>query len=380
MERFYFDYNATSPLSPSVIQWLKGGDLPYANPASAHYLGQKSKNLINETSEYLKNTFNLKEFEIFFHSGASEGVNTIIRGWANLNPNGHFFCSEIDHSSIVNLPDFLKLYGVTTHFFPVDKNGDFDSDELTKQIKNLNGAPCLLNYTFVNNVLGVVWDLKWAEKIKSETNCKIHVDAVQAPGKIKGWGHLNSLLDSYTFSGHKFGSFKGIGFSFFRKDFQFAPLLSGGGQQNGLRSGTENPLGVASLKLALEDLISEFNYENSLAGKSFIESELEKILGTKGEIVAKNAKIRNANTICLVQSLNYPELIRMKFDLAGINVGYGSACSSGTMKPDRVLLSLGYDEEAAKSGIRLSFGPNLDLELAKIYSEKINSVFSKPQK
>jgi cysteine desulfurase len=374
MERLYFDYNATAPLSPSVLAWLRQGNLPFANPASSHYSGQNSRKVIEETSDYLKKTFNL-DHDIFFHSGASEGVNTIIRGWAQKNPNGHFFCSTIDHSSIINLGEYLKPFGVSTHFFKVDKNGDFDLGDLKSQIKSLNGAPCLLNYTYVNNVIGVIWDLKWAEEIKKETNCKIHVDSVQVPGKIKNWNFLNNQLDAYTFSGHKFGAFKGVGFSFFKPDFEFSPLLSGGGQQGGLRSGTENPMGIYSLKLALEDLILGFNFEKILEAKKYIENSLIEILGNKGEIVAYNAKMRNLNTIYFIQKMIHPEILKMKFDLGGMDVGLGSACSSGSPLPDRIILALGYDNESAKSGIRLSFEPYLELETAKIYFEKIKSVF-----
>lgn len=375
MERLYFDYNATAPISEFVMDWLKQGNLPFANPASFHYSGQKSKKIIEETSDFLKKTFHI-DHEIFYHSGASEGINTVIRGWAKKNPNGHFFCSSIDHSSVGNLGEYLAQFGVSTHVFKVDKNGDFDLPDLISQINKLEGAPCLLNYTYVNNVIGVVWDLKWAEEIKRQTNCKIHVDAVQVPGKIKDWQSLNPKLDAYTFSGHKFGAFKGVGFTFFRPDFEFAPLLSGGGQQEGLRSGTENPVGIFSLKLALGNLIQNFNYDRLSKAKSLIESSLKDLLGERGEIISFNAKIRNANTIYFIQKFENPEVLKMKFDLSGIDIGTGSACSSGTSLPDRVILALGYDTDLAKSGIRLSFDPFMDENLAAKYFEKIKSILS----
>ena len=158
-------------------------------------------------------------------------------------------------------------------------------------------------------------------------------------------------------------------------NFEFSPLLSGGGQQGGLRSGTENPMGIYTLKLALEDLILGFNFEKILEAKKYIENSLIEILGNKGEIVAYNAKMRNLNTIYFIQKMIHPEILKMKFDLGGMDVGLGSACSSGSPLPDRIILALGYDNESAKSGIRLSFEPYLELETAKIYLEKIKSVF-----
>lgn len=121
------------------------------------------------------------------------------------------------------------------------------------------GRECFLNYTYVNNESGVVWPLEWALDLKKETKCFVHVDAVQAAGKIANWEMLLPELDAYTFSGHKFGALKGIGFTFFNKELDFNPLIVGGTQQEGLRAGTENALGVYTIKLALHEMKENFN-------------------------------------------------------------------------------------------------------------------------
>src|SRR6516165_287317 len=101
MNRYYFDYNATAPLADKFVNWVKQGNLPFANPSSSHYSGKVSHRYIEETTHFLKGLFKL-DFNIFYHSGATEGANTVIKGWARKNPQGHFFCSSMDHSCVWN--------------------------------------------------------------------------------------------------------------------------------------------------------------------------------------------------------------------------------------------------------------------------------------
>jgi len=153
------------------------------------------------------------------------------------------------------------LLGHKVEFFQVDKNGDFDLEKLINQIKEITllGYLSVLNFTVVNNETGVYWPLQIAEKIKLQTSALIHVDAVQLVGKVEKWKELSVKLDGYTFSAHKFGALKGVGFSFISKRVELLSLISGGSQQKGIRSGTENILGIESIKIALEDISSNFS-------------------------------------------------------------------------------------------------------------------------
>ncbi|CBW26926.1 putative cysteine desulfurase [Halobacteriovorax marinus SJ] len=379
--RYYFDYNATSPLADSVKDWFPNGDLLFANPSSIHSSGKKSKRFINETKKYLEKLFSLDStFRIFFHSGASEGVNSLVKGFAQksfaANKKVHFIHSHVDHSCVFNLKDELELYGHEVSRFGVDANGEYDIEEVISLI-NKSSAPTLLNFTWVNNENGVVWNLEDLSRIKKETNCYIHVDAVQSIGKIEEWKKLNLIADAYTFSGHKFGAMKGIGFSFVKEDFPFCSLIRGGGQQEGMRSGTENTNGIYSLKLALEELCERENFSKLNEAKTFIESEIEKVLDSKAFIVSKNAKSRNANTIYLVIPGKKADILITAFDLARMDVSSGSACSSGAVLPSRVLQAMGVNEEDAKSALRFSFAYDLSLEESKEYSEKIITVLKR---
>jgi cysteine desulfurase len=371
--RFYFDYNATSPLSIKVEDFLRGGDFLFGNPSSLHLEGKKSKKYINETSKYLINLFQLseKDFHLVYHSGASEGINSFFKGIAlkaySANERCCFFFSQSDHSCVLNLVEFLELLGHEVCLFDIDRHGHLDLENLISEIqrRDKKNIKTILNFTVINNETGVVWSFDMAEKIKNETSAIIHVDAVQLIGKIENWMKVSSKLDAYTFSGHKFGSLKGIGFSFFKRSMDIMPLISGGGQQNNLRAGTENALGIYSMKLALEELIHEFDAKNLKIAKLYIEKNLREKIEGKGEIIADHSSQRNLNTIFfLIKNMN-AETLSMRFDMAGIAVSTGSACSSGIIRENRVLMSMGYSASESKSAIRISFSPVMNLDQAK---------------
>ncbi|EQC46437.1 aminotransferase, class V [Bacteriovorax sp. BSW11_IV] len=377
--RFYFDYNATSPLAESVTSWLSSGDLPFGNPSSIHSSGKLSKRYINETREFLYQTFGLNDFRLFFHSGATEGINSIVRGLAyELFKNSEkltFICSPTDHSCIYNLKEELELFGHQFVVFDIDENGEFSYENLRDLIKAQTNK-VLLNYTFVNNESGVVWPLDMAVSLKEETGCFVHVDAVQAVGKIKEWQELSEKIDAFTFSAHKFGAMKGIGFSFMRTDFPFHSLIRGGGQQEGLRSGTENVHAIYSIKLALESLMKSYDFSQQVVGKNIIENEILKEIPSL-KLVGAKANHRNGNTIYLVIPNKKADILLTAFDLAKMDVSSGSACSSGAVIPSRVLMAMGYSEDEAKGAVRLSFAPSLDVASATEYATKIVTVLKR---
>lgn len=375
--RLYLDYNATAPLDDAVLEWLSKGVFPFGNPSSIHNSGKQSKKLINQTRDFLFDQFELHDHSLFFHSGATEGINDIVKGFCYkslaLKEEFHVIVSRSDHSCLVNQKDHVELMGGSFHFFDVNSDGNFNEDSLVDFIKGLNGR-VFLNYTYINNETGVVWELDRALRIKEKTNCFIHVDAVQLIGKWKSL-KLSSKLDGYTFSGHKFGAMKGVGFSFVSANNDFTcSLIRGGGQQEALRSGTENVLSIYSIKLALESLMKAYDYERLKSKKERIENALIERYSDRIEIAGKNS-LRNANTIYLIIKGVKTDILITAFDMAMIDVSSGSACSSGAIKPSRVLLSMGYTEEDAKNSLRLSFSPSLDDENQLI--EKLTTVLDR---
>lgn len=377
----YCDYNSTSPLSRSVLEFLDGGDFLYANPSSVHQLGKKSKKAIRESKDFILKTYSFEKVghQCIFHSGATEGINSVVTGLAfrNLFENNKtvsFYFAKTDHSCLVNLAPIIDKLGGKSYELPLNEDGGLDSAKTISIIKS-DASDCkILGFTWVNNETGLVQELSDAVKIKSETNCTVVVDAVQSPGKVKNWQKLAPELDAYVFSAHKFGALKGVGFSFLSSNLQLSPLLIGGGQQNGLRSGTENITGIQTIKLALEDLVEDTKGDYHERKKELIadiESHLLTILSDKKLLVSKNLSKRNSNTICIVSPKVKANTILMSMDLNGLQVSSGSACSSGASLPSRILMALGFSSEDAQGGVRISFSPELNKEMSEEIKKRL---------
>ena len=385
--RFYFDFNATSPVDDAVIERLQSGDFQFGNASSLHATGRRARKVITETSLYLLQLFNLmSSHDVIYHSGASEGINTYFKGMAisgfKNNQRHHFIFSKLDHQAVVGLDDELRLLGHHVHFFQNDRNGDFDQagleeliSSITKNLKNTESI--FLNWTWVNNETGVVWNLDELIRLKKKYNLQVHVDAVQSVGKIKNWKELSSELDVITYSAHKFGSLKGIGFSLVKKDALWYPLIHGGSQQDNKRAGTENPMGVESIQVALKSFVAKENFDELLLAKNTIEDCLLKLVGAKGEVIARNAKERNGNTIFLLIRGQKAEVLQAAFDMNGIELSTGSACSSGVIKENRVLLNMGYSKDESREALRMSFSPLMKIHETTLFIEKISNVLKK---
>lgn len=378
----YCDYNSTSPLSESVKSFLGAGDFLFANPSSVHQLGKKSKKVIREVSEYIMDLYSLNQREksCIFHSGATEGLNSLILGlvYKHILEKGKslsLFYSPLDHSCIVNLCPLLGKLGATSIELPILSTGEIDLAKAKKLISDNSADVKILNYTWVNNEIGLVQSLSHAKDLKDNTDCVVIVDAVQSPGKIEGWQKIEPSLDAYVFSAHKFGALKGVGFTLLNNGLEISPALNGGGQQNGLRSGTENIMGIQTIELAYRDLLEvtcQKDYYSSQ--KSFIKSIEEhifSIIGNELMMVSKNLKNRNVNTISFVSPDVKANVIMMSMDLNGLEVSSGSACSSGASLPSRILTKLGFSNEQSHGGIRLSFSPSFSSQQAQEVKKRL---------
>lgn len=382
--RYYFDFNATSPLASSVKDWLSSGDFSFANPASFHFSGKKSKRLIQSTSDYLYDCFgfNEQEYDLFYHSGATEAISNLTLGTAVKRVCDQspylFLYSGTDHSAIRRLAPLLQRMGNQIQKIEVDQRGLPHLEDLEARVQSFDG-PVFCHWTWVNNETGIIWPLSWIKEIKERNqNLQVHVDAVQAPGKIKDWQILDDSLDAYSFSAHKFGALKGVGFSFTRCDFSYESILPGGGQQRGKRGGTQNPDGIRSIKLALESLLEIFDFDRVNDAKSLLESEMESVLGERGIIITPgNDELRNCNTSCLLIPGKKANQMLTAFDIANIDLSSGSACSSGSVDPSSVLLTMGYSEEDAKSGLRFSLGPCCDVKAMEEVLPQIKKILSR---
>jgi cysteine desulfurase len=362
-KRIYFDYNATSPLAPPVLDWLSKGSFFYGNPSSFHRSGKNAKRVINQAEARIREIYNLnRDQRLFFHSGATEALFQLLQGFRlSLKSSGNseqicYFSLSTDHSCVKEQKELIEMNGHSFVTIDVDAHGEPDDQKIIELINEHKG-PSLLNWTWVNNETGLILDLNRAKKIKEATGCYVHVDGVQSIGKIENWMNLEQSLDSYTFSGHKFGALKGIGFSLFKEDFPYYPLIRGGGQQQNLRSGTQNTQGVESLHMALDYMVENFNPDRARSLRGELHEVLKEALDGKGELLLSDNSHYSLSTACFIHHEKRSDALMTAMDFQGLDVSNGSACASGANLPNRVLLAMGYDELAAKSSIRLSFSP-----------------------
>ncbi len=382
VERLYLDYNATSPLSSSVIDWLKSGDLYFANPASQHSHGKSSRKIINEVRSFFFNTFGLNEkgTNLFFHSGATEAFHTMAYSFsetARLSGKDLLICfSRIDHSAVTSLEE--KFLGSHVKFFELQRDQSLNYQhqanfEAIKDKKENNPDLLILyHHLWVHNETGQVSPLHELRLFKEIPDLFIHVDSVQGPGKIKNWNHL-STADIWTFSAHKFGALKGVGFTFFTKNMPYHAFIQGGGQQNSLRSGTENVVGIYSVYLALKDLLL-VNIENTHRQRAELVEYLKKELGESGEVLDEG--VSASNTIYFYFHHLTSDIALALFDMNGIEISAGSACSSGAAKEGPVLLQMG-KKNVARNGLRLSLPFEISQDRLQLIKERMSVIIKK---
>lgn len=363
---------------------MKSGEFLFANPSSQHSAGKASRKSINQNREKIYQAFHQseKEMSLFFHSGATEGIHTIARSFAEearLKGQELLICyARTDHPVVATLPE--NFLGSHVKFLELKKNPDFSYDHeenhrvLLDRKENNPDLVILVHHLWVHNETGHVSELADLKKLKSIPDLYLHVDAVQAPGKIPTWTELH-LGDAFTFSAHKFGALKGIGFTFLRKGTPFHPLMTGGGQQSDLRSGTENPMGVQSVALALDDLL-KVDVKKLRSLRQDLLAYFERELRDIGEVVTSAPERMSANTIYFFTHKLTSDVALALFDLNGLMISAGSACQSGAAKNSEVLLHL-HKGASAKNGLRLSFGFDFNEEDLNTLKARLAPVFNK---
>ena len=348
--RIYLDYNSTSPLAKSVIDFLAKGDFPFANPASIHKSGKKSRKLINQVTNQIFKSFGLdsKVYDLIYHSGATEFINTFFQ----FEKDDAYIYSPADHKAALMQGEKCRY----SYPMLLDENGLINYVHLKELIrKHLDehlSSRVMINFQWVNSETGIIQELNKIAKFKAP-NVYIHVDAVQTPGKINKWNQLNDYVDAFSYSAHKFGALKGIGFSFCKVGFPLNPLILGGDQQAKLRAGTENPLGVLSIGMALEEL-KDYPFEEVKTLKKEI---ADLILSNPNLELVGQLDFTNANTICFIDKNNRADGNLIKFDMQGLDISSGSACTAGSVEPSPTLQALGHSDYA-KNGLRISLGPD----------------------
>ncbi len=356
----YLDNNATTFMHPEVKQILIEDDLSPKNPSSIHSVGRNARKLLEDARERLANALSIKlgrgGYKIIFTSGGTESNNLIINNFAD----DILLYSATEHVSVRDPAANLK----NSRELKVTKDGLVDLDFLSEELKKV--APhgrALISVMAANNETGVIGKIEEVSQLAKQYGSSFHTDAAQAFGKIDI--DISKLgADFITISSHKIGGPIGIGALVVREEAILKPIIVGGGQERGERSGTENVLGALGFARAAE--ISAKNIEQFISHtyslRIYIENEINKT--DCGIIISENS-YRLPNTILIASKILNSDLQLIQFDTENIAVSNGSACSSGKVRNSHVLGSMGYNDKVANKVIRVSLSLANTMEDAK---------------
>ncbi|MHC1737439.1 MAG: cysteine desulfurase family protein [Ignavibacteriaceae bacterium] len=358
--RIYLDNQATTQTDPRVVERM----LPYftkiyGNPSSTHTFGNEARAALSLSRDIIAGYFYAPPEDILFTGCASESINLVLKGMAEYYfPLGkkRIVTTCIEHPATKDTLKSLEKQGVEVLFLPVDKEGLICPDELES---SLDDNTILVTIILANNEIGTLQDFRGIANICQKKNTPLHFDAAQAAGKIDFVKPLSGM-DSpllFSFSAHKFYGPKGIGGMYFNKSkskIKFAPLIEGGGQEQGLRAGTENIPYIAGMAEALKLCYSSMNEESSriislrdLFLKNLTDANIDfKVNGPIESRIPNNLSITFPGVLASV-------LISCAREIA---FSTGSACSSKSALPSPVLKAIGLTDEEVKSTVRLGFG------------------------
>lgn len=356
MER-YFDHSATTKVKPQVIQaMVHAMEQEYGNPSSLHRLGHGAERMLKAARAQIAGCLGVDAGEVYFTSGGTESNNIALLGSClAMRKPGHIITSKIEHKSVLECTNYLSQKGFPVSYLDVDTQGVVDLAQLEQLLCD---DTCLISIMHVNNEVGSIQPLEEiAHLIRNRApNAILHVDGVQSFCKLpipKGVAHC------ITVSGHKIGGPKGVGAVYLKKGVKVAPLLWGGGQEKGVRSGTENVPGIVGFAKATQliDPIGDLRHVTTLK-HTFEAQVLAQVPG-----VCINSPQGGSPYIC---NLSVPgirsEILLHSLEQHQVYVSSGSACASNRPQPSHVLIAMGLDAKRVDSSLRFSFGADNTLE------------------
>jgi len=361
-KRVNMDYAAGKPVDPRAIDaMLPYMKTSYGNPSSLHVAGQEAKRALDEARIKVAELINAEKADsIIFTSGATESNNLAIKGAANRNRDRgtKIITSSVEHMSVVNPVKFLTTKGFEAVFLPVDKFGSVDLGSLEKE---LNDKTTLVSIVYANGEIGTIEPINEISKIVHANNIFLHVDATVASGQIPI--DVQALgIDLLTVSSNDMYGPKGVGALYVKDGMRIEPLLHGGGQEKGLRSGTENIPSIVAFGKAAE------------IAKQEMQTHLEKLTKLRDRLIEGLIKPlpytflnghptnRLPDNVSVRYSFIEGESMLLSLEINGVSVSSGSACASKTLEPSHVLLATGLKHEEAHGSIMFSLGRDNSLE------------------
>lgn len=363
-ERVYLDYAATAPFDERLIPVLTG--TTWANANSLYDEGKEARRVLEDSRRRIARALGARQpDEIVFTSGGTESDNMALKGMLPINAKPeklHVLVSAFEHHAVLDAAASLKRAGYNIDHVPVEKNGIVSPaalEEACSAIEAIGHKVALVSVMAVNNELGTIQPFKELAAVSHTHGALFHTDAVQALGKLDLQLEKTGV-DAASFSGHKIGSPKGIGALYVRRTVKLNPIIHGGGQERGLRSGTSNVVGAACFAASVELAQSEREtcWENAARLKDDLLTALPHVECAHAlRPVLQSQENCVPHTLCLLADGLEGETLVQRFNSLGFAVSSGSACSTGSLDPSHVLLAAGVEKQKAYGELRLSFGP-----------------------
>ena len=357
MRYVYADNAATTPVSKKVVEAM----LPYmtehyGNPSSLYGIGQTAARAVDKAREQVAAALGADAKEIFFTSGGSEADNWAIKGAAALGAKKgkkHLITTKFEHHAVLHTMAALEKEGFTVTYLDVYENGIVKVEDVEKAITD---ETCLVTIMYANNEIGTVQPIAEIGKLCRDKGVLFHTDAVQAVGHIK-IDVKEQNIDMLSLSGHKFHAVKGTGALYCKKGLRLPNLIEGGAQEAGRRAGTENVPGIVGLGVAITEMTEHLdeNYTKVKALRDRLFEGASKI--SHSRINGDKEKRLPGNFSMCFEGVEGESLLLM-LDMKGVSASSGSACTSGSLDPSHVLLSIGLRHEVAHGSLRLSLGEN----------------------
>jgi cysteine desulfurase len=348
----YLDHAATSPVRPEVLEAMR----PYltgvfGNPSSHHTAGEAAASALQDARARVARVLGMRTNDVIFTAGGTEANNLAIKGIVLASGRRHLVTTRIEHESILESAAYLeRFHGVAVAYADVDDAGRVSPAALTA---SLTDDTALVSLGHANNEIGTVQDVAALARVAKDADVPLHVDAVQSAG----WLPLAELgVDAISIAGHKLGAPKGVGALAVRGRIPLEPLVHGGGQERGRRSGTENVAGAVALATALElaeaDRVSRAAHVGALTSR-FIAGVLDAVpqAALTGDPVQ-----RLPGTASFTFAGTSGEAVLLELERRGVISSSGSACAAGSGEPSHVLVVCGIAPEVAQTSVRFTFG------------------------
>ncbi|MFN7914210.1 MAG: cysteine desulfurase family protein [Vicinamibacterales bacterium] len=354
--RVYFDYNATTPPSPEVVDRVASAtrDL-FGNASSVHHFGQQAKAALDESRSALAALIKADPSEIVFTAGGTESDNMAIRGVAEAaeaTGRRHLVASAIEHEAVLNTFKALAKRGWRTTLVPVDQSGVVSVERVREALAD---DTALVSVMHANNEIGTIQPIAEIAAVARQRGALMHTDAVQSAGKIavdvKALG-----VDLLSLSAHKFNGPKGAGILYVKRGTRMQPILTGGKHERNRRAGTENTPAIVGMGVAARLAMQKISVEAERLAALRDRLERGILAAVPGTAVNGGDSPRVPNTTNISFDRIEAESLLIALDLEGIAVSTGSACSSGTLEPSHVLKAMGLPVHRTQNSLRFSLG------------------------